>query len=435
MRLSRGLLPAIFCSSFTLLIVSALIGQQLPEPPPVVRSLVSEVLVPVVVRDAHGHVVGYLKKDDFQVFDDGKPQTITSFTIIKRATETSAANSSASRPDATGSPAASQPTSPSQRSIFFLFDNYNLTFDDLVHAQQAAIKMLDSSLAPADMAAVLASSGTSSGLTRDHAKLKQKILDLRVKTLLRPDERECPNIDYYQGDLIINKNDRQAFEAALVNVMHCSRGREGTGLTEDQAESLARSAAQRAVLLGERNYRSNLYFLQFILNGMATLPGQHVIILISSGFFIPDSEAVPIKSEILDSAARTNTVINALDARGMYTTNQGAETTVRMDQDSEQDTQRLVDRYRRQAMAANADVMGELADGTGGTFYHNSNDLETGFKTLISGPDYTYLLAFSIPSTKPASAHHSLKVKVNGPGLTVQARRGYSTPAPEQQRK
>jgi VWFA-related protein len=84
--------------------------------------------------------------------------------------------------------------------------------------------------------------------------------------------------------------------------------------------------------------------------------------------------------------------------------------------------------------AAAAHVMGELADGTGGTFYHNSNDLEAGFRTLISGADYTYLLAFSTANTK-RGAHHSLKVKVNEAGLTVQARRGYSTPGSEKHKK
>jgi VWFA-related protein len=139
---------------------------------------------------------------------------------------------------------------------------------------------------------------------------------------------------------------------------------------------------------------------------------------------------VTIKSEILDIAAHTNTVINTLDARGLYTTNVGAEVTTRVDEAS----QRLINQYRHASMDANADVMEELADGTGGTFYHNSNDLEAGFRTLISGPDYTYLLAFSAANTKPGT-HHRLKVNVSEPGLTVQARRGYSTPAPEKHGK
>jgi len=183
--------------------------------------------------------------------------------------------------------------------------------------------------------------------------------------------------------------------------------------------------------LGEQNYRANLYSLRLILNKlMGSLPGQHVVILISSGFFTSGPEAVTIKSEILDIAARTNTVINALDARGLYTTNVGAEVTTRVDEAS----QRLIDRYRRGSMDANADVMEELADGTGGTFYHNNNDLEAGLRTLISGADYTYLLAFSPANPKPRS-HHILKVKVKEHGLTVQARRGYSTPAPEKYKK
>ena len=392
-----------------------------PTPPSAIKTSVNEVLVPVVVRDAQGHAVGNLTKDDFQVFDDGKLQTITGFTIVKRATETSAPST-----DATDAPVVSQPTPPPQRFVVFLFDDYNLTFSDLPNAQQAAIKALDSSLAPTDVVAVLSTSGANSGLTRDHAKLKQVILDLKVKTLLRANEHGCPNVDYYQADRIINKGDDQALQVAVIEVMHCVRN-----IAPEAAEAFARTAAQRSVMLGEHNYRANLYSLRLILNKlMAPLPAQHVIILVSSGFFAPGPEAATIKSEILDIAAHTDTVINSLDARGLYTTNVGAEVTTRVDEAS----QRLINQYRHESMDANADIMEELADGTGGIFYNNNNDLEAGLRTLISAPDYAYLLAFSTANRKPG-AHHRLKVKVNEPGLTVQARRGYSTPAPEKHKK
>lgn len=208
--------------------------------------------------------------------------------------------------------------------------------------------------------------------------------------------------------------------------MHCFRN-----LLPEQAETIAQTAARRAVRLGVQNYRINLYLLRLVLNGMASLPGQHVVILVSSGFFTTGPEATTLKSEVLDIAARTNTVISALDVRRLYTTNTGADVTTRVDPDS----QRLLDRYRSESMEADADVMGELSDGSGGTFYHNNNDLEGGLRTLISGPDYTYLLAFPMPDAKSKRGHHSLKVKVNEPGLTVQARRGYSTPAPEKHKK
>jgi len=36
--------------------------------------------------------------------------------------------------------------------------------------------------------------------------------------------------------------------------------------------------------------------------------------------------------------------------------------------------------------------MAELSDGTGGTFFHNSNDLNAGFRSLTEAPETIYLL-------------------------------------------
>jgi VWFA-related protein len=133
-----------------------------------------------------------------------------------------------------------------------------------------------------------------------------------------------------------------------------------------------------------------------------------------------------MESEILDIAARSNTIIDTIDARGLYTAGATAEVRRKLDEAS----QRLIDQYHDSSLSAVSGVMEELADGTGGTFFHNNNDLEAGFKTLLSGAECRYLLAFSPANMKPR-VHHSLKVKVNERGLSVQARSGYSTPPPE----
>src|SRR5271156_3463200 len=49
--------------------------------PTTFTSRVNLVVVPVVVRDRDGKAVGGLKQEDFQLFDKGKPQVISKFSI------------------------------------------------------------------------------------------------------------------------------------------------------------------------------------------------------------------------------------------------------------------------------------------------------------------------------------------------------------------
>ncbi len=55
--------------------------------------------------------------------------------------------------------------------------------------------------------------------------------------------------------------------------------------------------------------------------------------------------------------------------------------------------------------------MAEPADGSGGTYFNNSNDLEGGFKALTVIPEYVYLLELSLQNVKQDGAYHPLKVK------------------------
>jgi len=102
---------------------------------------------------------------------------------------------------------------PTERYIVFLFDDMHLAASDLLQVQKAATKMLAGSLADSDMAAVLSFSGVNSGMTRDHAKLQDAIAKIKVQSLYRRSGRECPDVDYYQADLIQNKHNDQAFQS------------------------------------------------------------------------------------------------------------------------------------------------------------------------------------------------------------------------------
>ncbi|MGA2132570.1 MAG: hypothetical protein ABSH50_09780 [Bryobacteraceae bacterium] len=82
--------------------------------PATFRTKVNLVLVPVIVRDKDGHAVGNLHKEDFQVFDRGKAQAISSFnveTIEGQKAETAKA------PVAAALPGAEEPPPPNPANM------------------------------------------------------------------------------------------------------------------------------------------------------------------------------------------------------------------------------------------------------------------------------------------------------------------------------
>jgi len=395
---------------------------------------VNSVLVPVVVRDAQGTALGNLRKEDFQVFDKNKPRTISGFSIQTRASVAAAPASTASAPAESTEISGINPNprpppaAAPQRFIVFLFDDMHIADADLVRLQQAATKILAGALSDSDMAAVVSFSGLNSGLTRDRAQLQQAIAKIKVQNLYRHVGRECPDISYYQADLIENKHNDQAFEAAVSDAFAC-----GHPDVRYVAENMVRSATRRAIELGDQDVRVTLGFVEEIVRRIGALPGQRNLIFLSPGFLTVTSEGLNGKSRLLNLAAQSNVTINALDARGLYTTaidatERGASTARALMTGSES-------QYHAESMSLNEDVMAELADGTGGTFFHNSNDLEAGLQTLTAAPEFVYLLELSLENVKPDGTYHQLKVKVDRSGLKLQARRGYFAPMPEKARK
>jgi VWFA-related protein len=245
------------------------------------KSNVNVVLVPVLVRDKQGNEIGGLKKEDFQVFDNGKQQIISGFTIQKRAGSESAVNPA---PPTAVAPTPHPPPT-TERFIVFVFDDMHLTLGDLAQAQKAGTKILSASLAATDMAAVVSLSGKiNSGLTTSHALLQDAIMMLQPQNLYRNTGSECPPMDYYHADLIENKHNSNALEAAIQEVMSCSPGIQ----LRDTAQRLAETAATQALVAGEQDVQVSLASLNEYVRRMAALPGQRTLILAVLGRRIAD---------------------------------------------------------------------------------------------------------------------------------------------------
>jgi VWFA-related protein len=183
-----------------------LVGQQTEQAPSqngstTIQVAVNAVIVPVVVRDSQGHVVGNLNKQDFKVFDNNKERSISGFSIQQRASARTARDTNP-EPHGNPDPSSQRVTTAPRRYIVFLFDDMHLEPGDLLRAQKVATKMIGSTLGDSDLGLVLSFSGTNSGFTHDHTRLLAAIASLKVQTLYRHASCECPDVSYYQGSLI-----------------------------------------------------------------------------------------------------------------------------------------------------------------------------------------------------------------------------------------
>lgn len=385
---------------------------------------VNSVLVPVVVRDAQGHAVGNLTKGDFQVFENGKRRVITGFSVAKRGTS----DMQVKIEEAQAAPAGGEKTSvsPKQEPQFFvfLFDDLHLSAADMPAVKAGVIKSLSGVLAEGGIASVDSIwGGDDSGVTTDRDKLEGTIKKIQVmRSPYQRTGQECPNVDLYHADRIENMHDMLALDAAVDETVVCAHL--DPVIMRNIAIAMVHEAAQLSLTLGEQEVRTTLLYIRDLVGKMGNLQGQRTLILISPGFYTGIPGARALESQLMDTAARANVTINTLDARGLYTTGPKAEEVF---DGKTRVTQQQI-RSHAESLIVVEDVMAALAEASGGAFFHNSNDMEGGLKRLAAAPEYVYLLEFSLDKVKLDGRYHSLKVKVDRGGLSLQARQGFFAP-------
>ena len=387
--------------------------------PALFKARVNLVMVPVVVRDRQGKAVGTLKQEDFQLFDKGKPQYIARFSMEKAAGRLNKAGGAAPAPSpdkpSEEKPAADLP----DRFIAYLFDDVHMKFGDLAHSRDAAGRHIDNALRTTDRAAIYTTSGqTIQDFTDDRTQLHEALGKLRMRPVTGQGSNRCPNMTYYMADLIQNRHDATVLDAAARDVMACASIPD-----VPTAQQMAQAAASQEMNLGDHETRLAMGVIKELVRRMAAMPGQRSIILVSNGFVTLPEHSIE-KTEIMDRAIRSSVLINSLDARGLYTdtpdiTRSGTNFI----------TDRILNQMERETNRAQADVMAELAAGTGATFFQNSNDLDAGFARLAAAPEYYYLLAFSPQNLKMDGSFHALKVTLKSvKDVSVGARTGYYAP-------
>lgn len=382
------------------------------------KSRVNLVLVPVVVHNKSGKIVDNLTRQDFQLFDKGKPQTITKFSLERSGGKVISRVPEAERIPGEAPAETSSIVAP-DHFVAYLFDDIHIDFASLVQTRQAAEKHIAANLKPTDRVAIFTTSDqTTLDFTDDRDLLHQTLLKLAPRPIARTSMQECPDISFFMADLIENKHDDQALNASVTEVLAC-----GAAQDRPSAVSIVLGAAMRVLNSGEHESRVALISIKDIVRRMALMPGHRMIVLVSPGF-IRLTDELQDETAIVDQAIRSSVTINTLDARGLYTnTPDVSKRTISIQADQ------VKQQIARQAASAEADILAELASGTGGTFVQNTNDLAGGLRELSAAPEAYYILGFSPQNLKLDGSYHSLKIVVKIPtGLNLKARRGYYAP-------
>ena len=382
------------------------------------------VQVGVVVRDQSGHAVAGLSQSDFEITDRGAKESISSFLEVDAPVP---ANSSTG-----ASPGAKAPSTvfarPSYRFIALFLDDLDTEPGDFRRTQVAAEKFVRQSLAPDDKVGIFANSGEQSAyFSADKTALVAEIEKMHGHPRVPESGLQyCSHIGPYEAYLIINNLDPDTLNIAAADEAECGGG------SPDELKELVRAEAEETWDLAEQVSRDTLSRLQGVISALARMPGQRTLVVASPGFLTPTLQQS--QDSLVTQALRANVVIDSLDATGLAVEPmmpspgrslfaREVASNVRAMYEARMTAER---QFARQA------VLEDLSDSTGGSFFHNNNDLAQGFVRLAAAPESAYLISFSPDSSTWDGKYHKLKVTLTShEHFKVQARPGYFAPAKE----
>jgi VWFA-related protein len=378
---------------------------QATQPPPTFKVQVDYVEVDVLVTDARGNYVRDLKKEDFQVFEDGKAQAVTNFALVDIPIER------AERPLF-----AKQAVEPDVRTNERAFDGriYVMVLDQAHTLPQntnlvrrAAQKFIDEKLGANDLMAVVSARGAAGG-----EEYGQEFTNNR--RLLRT---------------AVQKFSGKAPRAATLNKLQDFTNRRGSGQFGPPQDG---DRQER-----EYNARAVLEELTSVADWFGSVRGRKKTILFFSegiSYDIHDvfanngnNAASMIQSRMQDfirSATKANVSLYAIDPRGLQGLSDGNIELSGVDASNAGLNEQGLQGENRMARES----LQTFAEETGGFAVVNTNGFATAYDRIVQENSAYYVLAYYPPNPKRDGKFHKIDVRVTRPGVTVKARRGYANP-------
>lgn len=340
-------------------------------PPPQFRTGVNLVEVDVVVTDRSGAPVRGLRREDFEVTEDGKPVEVMTFSAV----DVPAADPGATIPllDRSGTSVAGNDQAEDGRVLLIVLDDYHVSFDAgrAVTGRAIATRLVDR-MGPSDLVAVVATSGRKTSqaeFTADKARLREAIKGF------------FPQSETGAGGIAAQPTPGMGGTGGFGFV---------GGIKARWAMDTLKNAATALAMIPHRRKA-----ILLVSQGLPVSVEDIITDQYSAGAF--DA----LKAFIL-TAQRSNIAIYTMDPCGLD--------------------------YGPGCSTASRRNLQTLAEHTGGFAVTNTNAPESSVDRVIAETGTYYLIGYASPALPYDGRRHRIKVRTRESGLRVRAREGYISP-------
>lgn len=337
----------------------------------------------VIVRDQDGKQVTDLAPGDFEVLQDGKPQTITNFSYVNMERPVRPAVKTPNK----NVPIPPVRTDPAEikRIITFIVDDgsCHTSMTGVAASRDALEKFIRGQMLPGDAVAIYQTRGGSSML-QQYTSDKQGLLNIVRKIKFYPTPGSC----IFAGG--------ESFDP----------------VQQDNRDNQ---------LMG------SIGLMRYVVQGLDRLPGRKVVFFLSDGLPVYSgrgsfSRAFDALRDLTDRANRASVIFHTIFAGGL-------DSSIRMNAEDDRLTLSRNSRIResRDTEARGLqDGLFYLANETGGAFYTNRNFLDTAIAGALSLEKGYYLIAYEPDdATFKGKKFNKLEIKVKRPDLKVLTRAGF----------
>ncbi len=379
-----------------------------------------------VVTDKRGQTVGGLKKEDFEILEENRPQEISFFSVEDVST-----SPSSQTPGTVSS--LRTPAKDVARTIVLFVDTIHTSFTNVEQTKRALRRFVDEQMTDRDLVALVTSSGAlglMEQFTHDRRLLRAGIERL---TAWRASAEETLFTPYLAGQ--IARGDRRSLFLGIEIVR--SEEMMPREMRDEIIEPLVRGRANQ--ILGEASFRRRVMLntLKGVVERVADMPGQRMIAIFSEGFSMAGiaggSEPGDLQPAV-NRAVRSGVLIYSIAAQGLQpvmipASQPGIVAGRRRENPAVRNE--VADLSSTMAASERDLQLGlvTLAKDTGGEAFFNTNDLSGRLQKALRDNQIYYAIGYHTQNDVPIEKGKqfrriTLRVK-DHPEYKIRTQRGY----------